>query len=184
MTQDSLTVTNGMIKSATGGEDTMTDETTEGKDDNVDVNDTASTEVEETPSELEEVSEENEEVEEVQDEEEAISKKIDELKEVVTETLEKNRNETNEVVEGLSEKIDSISAKFAKTASELEELKVKFTKFDESLTAEKSRLAGLEKKLDAINSNGAVKKSADLDKPAETTKKTTWDGAFSIDNLR
>lgn len=130
-------------------------------------------------------NEETEEVTEVVDEQEAVSKKIDELKEVVTETLEKTRLETSEAVEGLTTKIDEITEKFSTTASELEELKNKFTKFDESLTAEKGRLAELEKKLDKMNSSEAVKKSADFEKSAEVeTKNTTWDGAFSIDNLR
>lgn len=176
------------------GGDEMADEITKSADEaNAEVVETTD---EATPAEVEvtdpeEVETETEEgtetaeVEELPDDEEVISKKIDELKEVVTIGIEKTREDTKQSVEALEKKIEGISESLEKSASELDELKSKFEKFDESLTAEKGRLVELEKKLDKFNSNQAFKKSVDLEEAAEIVqKKTTWDGAFSIDNLR
>lgn len=131
------------------------------------------------------------EVSEVTDEEEVISKKIDELKNVVTETLEKTRTETHNAVNSLDEKVVSLAETFeksiAKANEDLETLKTQFESFNQSLETEKSKLASLEDRLSKMNSSEAFRKSADLvDESTVITKqkKPTWDGAFSIDNLR
>lgn len=130
--------------------------------------------------------EEAAEVEEVTDEEEVISKKIDELKTVVTETLEKTRTETSEAVNSLDEKVTAIAESFEKANTELADLKEKFDNFNQSLETEKSRLSALEERLNKFNSSEAFRKSADLSDESVVIKqkKPTWDGAFSIDNLR
>lgn len=142
-------------------------------DDAVDVDETDNEEVTE---------EEATDVEEVADEEEAISKKIDELHEAVKDSLEKSKSESAEQIATLEKKIDEISEKFVAKTSELEE---KFSEFGEKLETAKSRLAAFEKSLEVINSSEAFKKSADLEESAEPVQKskTTWNGAFSIDNV-
>ncbi len=141
--------------------------------------------VEPVEEETETVDTETADVEEVTDDEEVISKKIDELKEVVSQTLEAARTDTKETIQALETKIEEINKSFMTKASELEK---KFDEFGDKLTTEKNRLSELETKLDKMNSGTAVKKSAELEleKSAEANvqKKTTWDGAFSIDNLR
>jgi len=141
--------------------------------------------VDETDTEKAELVEEDAaDVDEVTDEEEVISKKIDELKDAVHTSLEKTRDETKEQVAALEKKIDEINDSFTKKASELES---KFSEFGEKLETAKSKLASFEKSLETINSSEAFRKSADLDnEPAEKNvqkSKTTWNGAFSVDNL-
>lgn len=143
------------------------------------------TEVEET--EIEEA----ETPDEVHDEGEEISKKMDELREVITESLEKTRNETADTVSSLEAKVDEVKSEFVTKFSELEE---KLNGFGNKLEASKSRLAELENALEKMNSADAVKKSADLNnEPAEKNlqKSSSWNGAFSgnsnkrfsVDNL-
>lgn len=148
--------------------------------DDVPAEEEAAVDVEET----DEAEEENaEDVEEVTDDEEVISKKIDELKDAVHESLEKSRNDTAEQVKALEKKIDEINDSFTKKASELES---KLGEFGQKLETAKSRLSAFEKSLDAINSSEAFRKSADSDdEPVQNVQKskTTWNGAFSIDNL-
>lgn len=160
-------------KSETPVEETPEEETATATEEEV-------TEVEETVVGEEEIPAEV--PEEVVDEEEAISKKIDELKNVVHDTLEKSRTETNETVKALEAKIDEINEAFTKKASELES---KLDGFGEKLETAKGRLAGLEKSLDKMNSSEAFRKSSDLEPEEKIVQKskTTWDGAFSVDNL-
>ena len=151
--------------------------------------------VEETPAVEEEAvaevnetegTEEEEEVEtpeEVTDEETEISKKIDELHEAVKTSLEESQTETAEKVSSLEKKIESATEQFLAKATELEN---KFSEFGNKLEASKSRLAELEGRLEKINSSDALKKSADLsEEPAvkNVQKETSWNGAFSVDNL-
>lgn len=143
-------------------------------DEAVEVDETEGTEAEEETAE---------DVEEVADEEEVISKKIDELKDAVHESLEKSRNDTAEQVAALEKKIDEINDSFTKKASELES---KLGEFGDKLETAKSRLAAFEKSLEVINSSEAFRKSVDSDdEPTQHVQKskTTWNGAFSIDNL-
>lgn len=118
---------------------------------------------------------------EVVDEEEIISKKIDELQDIVKNSLKATRDETNDSIASLEKKIDEINDAFISKASELEG---KFSEFGEKLDTAKSRLASFEKTLEKLNSSAAIKKSADLEETVETVQeKTTWNGAFSVDNL-
>lgn len=118
---------------------------------------------------------------EVVDEEEAISKKIDELHEAVKTSLATTREETSEAIANLEKKVDEINAAFAKKASELDD---KLSGIGDKLETAKSKLAGFEKSLAELNSSGALRKSADLEEAAEPVQKTTtWNGAFSVDNL-
>lgn len=135
---------------------------------------------EETVEEVE-ATEEPEEVEEVHDEGEEIAKQIDGLKVTITEALSKNRDEIAEEIDALRKQIKSQGESFEQKASEFEK---KLTELDNNLDVAKSRLAGFEKSLNKINSGTALRKSADLDS-AETEPKseTTWNGAFSVDNL-
>jgi len=150
---------------------------------------------EEVTEDVTEVTEDGEEVtespEEIEDDETVISKKLDELHEAVTASLEKTRNETAETVSGLEKKIEEVKNEFLSKASELES---KMEGFGNKLEASKSRLAELENALEKMNSADAVKKSADLsdEKPAEdSVQKASWNGAFSpkrttrfsVDNL-
>lgn len=117
--------------------------------------------------------------EEVHDDETEISKKIDELHDAVKDSLEKTREETTEHVGNLEKKIDEISKTFTEKASELES---KLNEFGQKLETTKAHQAELEKALDALNSSGAFKKSADLEdeEPAEpVVQKSVWNGAFS-----
>lgn len=117
--------------------------------------------------------------EEVQDDETVISKKIDELHQVITESLEKTHNETQEHVSSLEKKIEEIDKSFTQKASELEE---KLDEFGQKLETTKARQAELQKSLDLLNASDAFKKSADSEdeKSAETVvQKSTWNGAFS-----
>lgn len=146
--------------------------------------------LEETPTAVDAVTGETsdgevaEEVSEVEDDQEIINKRIDELKDVITNTLEKNQENTNKAVEALEGKLDEISKSFESKASELEK---KFEEFGQILEVEKNRLSNLEKKLDKMNSTHAVKKSSDLEDSGEQIvqkSQSLWDGAFSVNNLR
>lgn len=137
-------------------------------------------EVHEVPDAVE--AEKGENVEEVSDESEELSKRIDDLKETLSDILEKKAESHDAAIKALEEKVQSISESFMEKASELEN---KLDEFGNKLEVEKSRLTDFEKKLEKFNSSDAVRKSAELEKSAEIVqKKTTWDGAFSIDNLR
>ena len=120
-------------------------------------------------------------VEEVTDEEEELSKRIEELKETVQSILKTSHEEQSKSLDALKTKIEEVNSSFEKKASELEE---KIEKFGEKLDVEKGRLTDLENKLEKFNSSDALKKSAEIDSPAEPVQKNTWGGAFSIDNLR
>lgn len=133
--------------------------------------------------EVEDGSDENvEEVEEVTDEEEEIAKKIDSLKTDIADILSKNNKDT-------AEKIDALEKVVAETKEtldkKLEALDNKFNGINNDLKTTKSKQADLENSLRKMNSSGAFRKSADLDDSAETVQKseTTWNGAFSVDNL-
>lgn len=123
-------------------------------------------------------------VDEVHDEEAEISKKIDELKTVVEKTLGDTRTETKELVETLEKRITDLHESFETKTSEFEK---RFKELDENLETTKSKLARFEKNLDNMNSAAAFRKSVDGDESVtETVQKsdTTWNGAFSVDNLR
>lgn len=129
-----------------------------------------------------EKSESSEVVEEVLDEEEAISKQIDKLKDVIEKSLGDTRDETKAQVAALEKKIDDLSKSLDAKTSEFEQ---RFNELDTNLDTAKSRLSTFEKNLELINKSQAIRKSADLEESAETVQKsdTTWNGAFSVDNL-
>lgn len=148
---------------------------------------------EETTEEVVETPEEEtaETPEEVTDEGTEISKKIDELHDAVSKSLEKTRTETAETIAALEEKVDEATKQFLTKASELDD---KLSGIGESLTTAKNRLAELENALEKVNAGDAVRKSADLtDEPAAqiVQKDASWNGAFSgkratrfsVDNL-
>lgn len=150
----------------------------EGTEEPVEVDETEGTEEEpaETPDE-------------VQDEETEIEKKIDELKDVVHNSLERNRNEITEKIAALEKRVDEVATELTEKTSELAS---KYEEFGPKLEAAKSRVASLEKSLNEINSSGAFRKSADYEEePAVTNEQgNDWNGAFSgrrsrfsIDNL-
>lgn len=141
---------------------------------------TDSLQVHEVPDAVD--AEKGEDVEEVSDESEQLSKRIDDLRETLSNILEKKAESHDAAIKALEDKVQSISESFMEKASELEN---KLDEFGNKLEVEKSRLTDFEKKLEKFNSSEAVRKSAELEKSAEPVqKKTTWDGAFSIDNLR
>ena len=132
--------------------------------------------------EVDESEETPEEVEEVHDDGEEIAKRIDSLKDDIAQILTKSNAET-------AEKIDALEKTIKETRSLLdekfEELDKKYTTLNTDLETAKSRQADLEASLSKINSSGAFRKSADSAETVETVQKseTTWNGAFSIDNL-
>lgn len=148
--------------------------------------DEAETEVvEEATAEIEEVEEEvegSEDVEEVHDESEEIAKKIDSLKTDISDILSKNNKDTEEKIDDLKKTIETISDEFNSKAEQLEK---RLTDLDKNVEAAKSRISTFEKSLNKINSSEALRKSADLSSSAEVAQKTetTWNGAFSVDNL-
>lgn len=137
---------------------------------------------EEEAAEVDEVEAPAEDVEEVQDEEEEISKKIDSLKTDISDILSKNNKDTAEKIDALEKTIQAIGEDFNNKAAAFEK---KLADLDTNLDTAKSRLSDFEKSLNKINSNGAFRKSADLDdESAETVQKSdTWNGAFSVNNL-
>lgn len=143
------------------------------------------------PADVEEVDEtagteeEEPEVDEVVDESESISKKMDELKEdlseILSDSLEKSREETGKRVEALKKEMEEFKTEIDKKFAEFEKTNNEFGK---KLDATKDKLATLEGSLEKLNSADALKKSADLENSAEPVQKSsTWNGAFSIDNL-
>lgn len=133
--------------------------------------------------ELDGADEENaEDVEEVHDEGEEIAKRIDSLKDDISEILNRSSAETAEKIEALEKTVQETRSLLDK---KFEELDNKYTTLNTDLETAKSRQAALEDSLNKINSSGAFKKSADFDDSVETVQKseTTWNGAFSVDNL-
>lgn len=134
---------------------------------------------------VEEVADEEtavEDVEEVQDDEDVIAKQIEGLQKSIKEILDNNNTETTEKIEALEKTIKETREFFDSKISEVDN---RLATLDTNLEATKSRLSGFEKSLDKINSGGAFRKSADSDESTVTVQKsdTTWNGAFSVDNL-
>lgn len=121
-------------------------------------------------------------VEEVKDEEEEISKKIDSLKDDISEILKRSDQKTSEKIDALKKSLEETHNFFETKISEFEG---KFSELDTSLETHKSRLASFEKKLEKANSEGAFKKSADVDDSVVTEQNddSDWNGAFSVKNL-
>lgn len=139
----------------------------------------------EVPADVEEVDEPHDEpapVEEVKDEEEEISKKIDSLKDDISEILKRSDQKTSEKIDALKKSLEETHNFFETKISEFEG---KFSELDTSLETHKSRLASFEKKLEKANSEGAFKKSADVDDSVVTEQNddSDWNGAFSVKNL-
>jgi len=131
----------------------------------------AAADVDETDEEVEKVASPDEVVEE--DEEAEITKRLSELQTAITKSLETNREETASQVAELEKKIDEALQK----SSELEK---KIDGFGESITTQKSKLSDLEKKLNKVNSSGAMKKSTGAEPVVEEPQKSNfWHGAFS-----
>lgn len=122
------------------------------------------------------------EVEEVEDEEEVISKKIDSLKDDISEILKRDKKDTSEKIDALEKAVRQINDDFNKKASEFEK---KFEELDTNLETAKSRLTAFEKSLNKINSGSALRKSADFEESVEQVQNddSAWDGAFSVKNL-
>jgi hypothetical protein len=135
--------------------------------------------------------EETEEVDpdETTDETEVIAKKIDELKDAVTTSLEESKQETLAKVAELEKRLDTATEELTKKTSEIEE---KINDFGNKLETAKTRLTDLENGLEKMNSSEAIKKSADVDKTdaGKDVQDTFWNNAFSgkpqgfsVDNL-
>lgn len=138
----------------------------------------------EESADVEEVSadEDPADVEEVHDESEEISKRIDTLKEDISDILSKNHKDTEDKIEALEKTVNETRSLIDNKISELDK---KFQTLNTDLEAAKARQSSFEKMLNKVNSSGAFKKSADLDESTVTVQKseTTWNGAFSVDNL-
>lgn len=123
-----------------------------------------------------------EDVEEVQDDGEEIAKQIDGLKKSITDILENNKTETAQKIEALEKAIGE-TRDFLDT--KISELGTKVSEVEQNLEVTKSKQSELETKLDKVNSSTAFKKSVDSDESSEPVQKSssTWNGAFSVDNL-
>lgn len=122
-------------------------------------------------------------VDEVQDESDELSKKLDTLTDAVTRVLE-DREVTVKAVTALNEKVDSLAKTLDEKTSDFETLSSRLGEISENLATAKSSVADLEKSLSSMNDADAVKKSAELEKSAETKQKENpWGGAFSVNNL-
>lgn len=132
--------------------------------------------------EVEESTEEVEEVEEVHDDSEEIAKRIDSFKEDISNILSKNHKDTEEKIEALEKAVSETRELLDKRISELDS---KYETLNTGLETTKARQSSFEEKLEKVNSSGAFRKSADLDESVVTVQKsdTTWNGAFSVDNL-
>lgn len=120
-------------------------------------------------------------IDETPDADEEISKKIDSLKDAVTASIEKTRNETSEQVAALEKKLTETTESFMTKFSELD---AKVSSVGDELKTAKAKSAELEKALDSLNSEGSFKKSGDVETASEPVQKANaWAGAFSIDNL-
>lgn len=120
-------------------------------------------------------------IDEVPDENEEVSKKLDALHETLIKTLETTKKETSELVGTLNERVDTLDETFKTKTSEWD---TKFEELGTKLEAAKSALTDFEKSLEVINSNDAIKKSADVEKSAGTKpEEPKWNGAFSVNNL-
>lgn len=168
----------GVVTSEEVSADTATEEA--GQADSVEEVETVEETTESDEAGTEEVEAEN--VDETPDADEEISKKIDSIRDAVTASLEKSRNETSEAVAALEKKLTETTESFMTKFSELD---AKVSGVGEDLNTAKAKYAELEKSLDALNSEGSFKKSGDVEKTSEGTvqKSDGWNGAFSIDKL-
>jgi len=120
-------------------------------------------------------------VDEVSDEGEEISKMFESLSVKIEKSLEATREATGKAVEAIEAKVEELSKSLEEKTSEWAE---KFGSLGQELATAKGEVAEMEKSLEAINSADAMKKSADVEKSAETKQKENpWGGAFSVNNL-
>lgn len=124
----------------------------------------------------EEVAEEAAPVEEVAVEELDISKKIDDLKSFFTETFAKTVADN---AAGLDTVRNSVDELVKATDAKVSELNGKVNEISELVNSLKENMSVTEKRIDAVESDTAIKKSADLggskDEPINQSK---WGGTF------
>jgi len=132
--------------------------------------------VDEAPEGAETVVEKAADIQEVAVEELDFSKKIDELKAFFADNFAKNaadnaaatdavRNNLEEVVKSAEAKLDELSKKYEELSLTVKSIEDKFT--------------STEKRIDAVESETAIKKSADLGGSTdETVTKSKWGGTF------
>jgi phage head maturation protease len=123
------------------------------------------------------------EVAEVHDEATEISKKIDSLKDDISKIVNDSNKETSDKILELEKSLKETKTFFEDKISELDQ---KVTGSVESLESFKSKIVEFEKRIDKVNGSTAFKKSVDSDEGlTEKVQKseTTWNGAFSVNNL-
>lgn len=147
---------------------------------NAEVEETATEEVvEETPAEVEEVASEEEVVEQAAEVEEAavepdFEKMFDDLKDSVKDSIEKT-------VQAVEQKVSDVVTEFEEKTSELTK---NFVELSEKLDSIKHEREDVAKRLDALESATAIKKSGEVEKSATPEKKMQkglWSGTFFVE---
>lgn len=130
-------------------------------------------------SEIEETTDEAVEVVEVEDDELAIAKRLDELHDAITHSLESTKAETAERVSELEKVVTEATENFLTKTAEIES---KINGLVENVETQKARLAEMESRVEKMNSSDAIKKSAELENDSaenNVQSNSLWNGAFS-----
>jgi ribosomal protein S20 len=122
-------------------------------------------------------------VSEVEVEEPDFAKMLGDLKGFFSETIEKATESNAAQVSSIKETVEVFSKSVDARISELAE---KHTALSTAVESIRSTIDGVEKRVDAVESDTAIKKSSDLGGSQEITiKKSKWNGSFlgSVDEI-
>jgi hypothetical protein len=122
-------------------------------------------------------------VSEVEVEEPDFAKMLGDLKGFFSETIEKATESNTAQVSSIKETVEVFSKSVDARISELAE---KHTALSTAVESIRSTIDGVEKRVDAVESDTAIKKSSDLGGSQEITiKKSKWNGSFlgSVDEI-
>jgi hypothetical protein len=122
-------------------------------------------------------------VSELEVEEPDFAKMLGDLKGFFSETIEKATESNTLAVSSIKDKVEVFSKSVDARISELAE---KHTALSTAVESIRSTIDGVEKRVDAVESDTAIKKSSDLGGSQEITiKKSKWNGSFlgSVDEI-
>ena len=109
-----------------------------------------------------------------------IAKRIDGLKNDIEAILHDSTKKTADKIAELEKSVTSTREFFEQKISDLD---TRVKEVNTSLETQKARISSFEKVLNKVNSNSALRKSADSIEPVDEQDNSEWAGAFSVKNL-